>query len=187
MILTDKSGLIRNSENCRLFSILSVFFTILLSACAPDNSLPGPLSAPEGELRVDTSEIDDNAAVRMAQRFETAGDLASASNMYSRALQMAPENTAALLGMARIYQQAGARAESARYHKRILQIQPLNSQAAAAVAEDLIFSEKPQEAVSSLISSWSRLLEPRRCITCWRSLSTSWGRIAKRNWPMQKG
>lgn len=147
MIHSDNSGA-SNIHNKRLsFSLLSAFLAVLLSACSSGYSTQGPFSAPRGELRTDVAQLDDAAAVRMAQRFENAGDLSSALNMYQRALQKAPENTAALLGMARIYGVVGRRAESARYYKRILQLQPKNAQAATAVAEDLIFKDRPQEAV----------------------------------------
>ncbi len=148
MTPTDRSGSFQKLEKSYLIKLFSCVLPILLLACASKSSLPSALSAPRGELRTDISEIDDAAALRMARRFENAGDLGSALNMYRRAVQMAPENTAALLGVARIYGQAGAQEEAARYHRRILQLEPANSGAAAAIAEAHIFKGEARQAIT---------------------------------------
>ncbi|MCH8861846.1 MAG: SPOR domain-containing protein [Proteobacteria bacterium] len=106
------------------------------------------MSAPPGQLRTDVSKIDDAMAVRMAQRFESAGDMGSALNMYRRAVLVAPENTTALHGMARIFALAGAQEEAARYYSRILQLQPRDSRAAVNVAENHIFKGDARQAIS---------------------------------------
>ncbi len=148
MILSGKSGFLSKVTNLHIIKLLPVLLPALLQACASGYSAPAPLSAPQGELRTDVSQIDDAMALRMARRFENAGDLTSALNMYRRALQISPESTAALLGVARIYGQAGAQEEAVRYYKRILQLEPANSEAATAIAEEHIFKGEAREAIS---------------------------------------
>lgn len=148
MTLTGSSVSPRNDVKFRIFKILPCFLPILLLACTSSISPPPPISAPRGELRTDVSEIDDAMAVRMAQRFENAGDLGSALNMYRRAVLLAPENVAALGGMARIYEVGGAQEEAARYHSRILRLEPKNSASAVRVAENHIFKGEARRAIS---------------------------------------
>ncbi len=148
MTLTGNSGILGNREKFRKYNLLTLFLTILLSACAASNSPRPPISAPRGELRTDVSKINDAMAVRMAQRFESAGDMGSALNMYRRAVLVAPENITALHGMARIFALAGAQEEAARYYSRILQLEPRNSRAAVNVAENHIFKGEARRAIS---------------------------------------
>lgn len=148
MTLTGSSGILRNRVKYRKYNVLTLFLTILLSACVANNSPLPPISAPRGELRTDVSKIDDAMAVRMAQRFESAGDMGSALNMYRRAVLVAPENTTALHGMARIFALAGAQEEAARYYSRILQLEPRNSRAAVNIAENHIFKGEARRAIS---------------------------------------
>lgn len=148
MILTSSSGISWNNRLFHKITLLASCLPILLTACANPNSMPAPLAAPRGEIRTDVSEIDDAMALRMAKRFEDAGDFGSALNMYRRAVLISPNNTTALNGMARIYAQAGAQEEAARYYSRILQLEPKNSKAAARVAENHIFKGEAREAIS---------------------------------------
>lgn len=148
MILTSQSCPPGNANKAWRIRWVSAFLPVMLLACAGGNALPPPISAPKGELRTDVSKIDDATALRMARRFENAGDFSSALNMYLRALRTAPENTTALLGVARIYGQAGGQAEAARYYKRILQLEPTNSEAATAIAGALIFEGEARQAIT---------------------------------------
>lgn len=116
---------------------------LILALCWP---APAALAQPQAQAQLNNPE----ALVRIAERLRASGDTRSALNFYQRAMELEPDNIAALRGTALLLTQSGAATASELYWRRLLAQIPEDAEARLGLAEAANARNQPAEALDLL-------------------------------------
>lgn len=127
--------------------ILSITLLALVGAC--------------GQVRDPGISADPASLVRMADRTRQAGDAGTAIGLYRRAHEVAPNDTAALLGLGAALMDAGAPQEALEAYSQVLKRQPDLAEALRGQANAYIALNLPRLALEPLGKLSTARTDPR--------------------------